>query len=148
MPHCYVDKTDIYSLVPFYLCVTYIQRESSRVATRQEYMHLWSFKPKTQKWHAKLNIFSNSLLQAMQPKLQNPRMKIFILSSNVSTTPLRQWGFRQCLPFSWTTLRGKYCRHPIILMGVADTFGLRLFSSWNSRCIFLRKWKLHNHILN
>ena len=28
------------------------------------------------------------------------------LSTNVSTTPLRQWGFRQCLPFSWTTLRG------------------------------------------
>jgi hypothetical protein len=26
---------------------------------------------------------------------------------NVSITPLRQWGFRQCLPFSWTTLRGK-----------------------------------------
>ena len=26
---------------------------------------------------------------------------------NVSTTPLRQWGFRQCLPFSWTTLIGK-----------------------------------------
>jgi hypothetical protein len=36
---------------------------------------------------------------------------------NVSTTPLRQWSFRQCLPFSWTTLRGKHCRHPI------DTFG-------------------------
>ena len=32
---------------------------------------------------------------------------------NVSTTPLRQWGFRQCLLFSWTTLRGKHCRHPI-----------------------------------
>ena len=25
---------------------------------------------------------------------------------NVSTTPLRQWGiWRQCLPFSWTTLK-------------------------------------------
>ena len=32
---------------------------------------------------------------------------------NVSTSPLRQWGFRQCLPFSWTTLRVKHCRHPI-----------------------------------
>ena len=42
---------------------------------------------------------------------------------NVSTTPLWQWGFRQCLPFSWTTLRGKLCRHPIAVMGVVDTFG-------------------------
>ena len=25
---------------------------------------------------------------------------------NESTTPLQQWGFRQYLPFSWTTLRG------------------------------------------
>ena len=25
-------------------------------------------------------------------------------SPNVSTTPLQQWGFWQCLPFSWTTL--------------------------------------------
>ena len=44
---------------------------------------------------------------------------------NVSTTPLRQWGFRQCLPFSWTTLRGKHCRHPIAVMGVVDMFGQR-----------------------
>ena len=47
-------------------------------------------------------------------------------SPNVSTTPLRQWGFRQCLPFSWTTLRGKHCRHPIAVMGVVDTFEHRL----------------------
>ena len=38
---------------------------------------------------------------------------------NVSTTPVRQWGFRQCLPF-----RGKHCWHPIAIMGVVDTFGL------------------------
>ena len=25
--------------------------------------------------------------------------------------------------FSWTTLRGKHCRHPIAVMGVVDTFG-------------------------
>jgi hypothetical protein len=43
-------------------------------------------------------------------------------SRNVSTTPLRQWGFRQWLPFSWTTLRGKHCWHPIAVMGVVDTF--------------------------
>ena len=29
-------------------------------------------------------------------------------SPNISTTPLRQWGFWQCLPFSWTTLKGKH----------------------------------------
>ena len=49
-----------------------------------------------------------------------------IQCSKVSTTPLRQWGFRQCLPFSWTTLRGKHCRHPIAVIGVVDTFGLFL----------------------
>ena len=42
--------------------------------------------------------------------------------SNVSTTPLRQCGFRQCLPFSWTTPRGKHCRFPIAVMGVVVTF--------------------------
>ena len=26
------------------------------------------------------------------------------------------------LPFSWTTLRGKHCRHTIAVMGVVDTF--------------------------
>jgi hypothetical protein len=39
---------------------------------------------------------------------------------NVSTTPLWQWGFRQCLPFSWTTLRDKHCWHPIAVMGVVE----------------------------
>ena len=41
---------------------------------------------------------------------------------NVSTTPLQQRGFWQCLPFSWTTLRGEHCWHPIAVMGVVDTF--------------------------
>ena len=36
--------------------------------------------------------------------------------------PITAMGFRQCLPFSWTTLRGKHCRHPIAVMGVVDTF--------------------------
>jgi hypothetical protein len=44
-------------------------------------------------------------------------------STYVYTTPLQQWGFRQCLPFSWTTLRGKHCWHPIAVMGVVDPFG-------------------------
>ena len=41
---------------------------------------------------------------------------------NVSTTPLQQWGFRQCLPFSWTKLKGKHCRHRIAVLGVVHTF--------------------------
>ena len=41
-----------------------------------------------------------------------------------------QWGFQQCLPFSWTTLRGKHCRHPIAVMGVVDTFGQRHLRDW------------------
>ena len=44
------------------------------------------------------------------------------LGLNVFTTPLLQWGFRQCLPFSWTTLRGKHCKHPIAVKRVVDTF--------------------------
>ena len=40
----------------------------------------------------------------------------------VSTTPLRQWNFRQCLPFSWTTLKSKHFRHTISIMGVVDMF--------------------------
>ena len=35
---------------------------------------------------------------------------------------LQQWGFRQYLPFSWTTLRGKHRRHHIAVMGVVDMF--------------------------
>ena len=56
-------------------------------------------------------------------------MTLLPSSPNVSTTPLRQWGFRQCLPFSWTTLRGKHCRHLIAVMGVVDMFGLCFDSS-------------------
>ena len=32
-------------------------------------------------------------------------------------------GEKKREPFSWTTLRGKHCRHPIAIMGVVDTFG-------------------------
>ena len=51
---------------------------------------------------------------------------ITIQSPNVSTTPLRQWDFWQCSPFS---LRGKCCQHPIAIMGVVDTFGLKEMSN-------------------
>ena len=52
---------------------------------------------------------------------------------NVPTTPLRQWGFWQCLPFSWTALRCKHCRHPIAVMGVVDTFRHGLPQKYNYR---------------
>ena len=56
-------------------------------------------------------------------RLSDIESHIFLSSSsNVSTTPLRQWGFWQCLPFSWTTVRDKHCRYPIAVMGVVDTF--------------------------
>ena len=50
---------------------------------------------------------------------------------NVSTTPLRQWGFQQCLPFSWTTLRYKHCRHPegCFFLSVYCSTGLK----WKNR---------------
>ena len=62
----------------------------------------------------------------------------------LSTTPLPQWGFQQCLPFSWTTLRDKHCRHPIAAIGVVDTFWQRLFgidafmANGNSNVIHLK----------
>ena len=66
-------------------------------------------------------------------KSMNIEDALTALCLNVSTTPLRQWGFRQCLPFSWTTLRGKHCRHPIALMGVVDTFELGTSDAWSMR---------------
>ena len=69
-------------------------------------------------------------------------------SPNVSTTPLRQWGFRKCLPFSWTTLRGKHCQHPIAVMGVVDTFGHILFIFSIRFCgIFGQFLSVHNAYL-
>ena len=37
--------------------------------------------------------------------------------SDLSTTPLRYWGFQQCLPFSFG---GKHCQHTIAVMGNAN----------------------------
>ena len=48
------------------------------------------------------------------------------LGPNESTTPLRQWSFRQCLSFSWTTLRGKHFRKLHCRNGVVDMFGPKL----------------------
>ena len=66
------------------------------------------------------------------------------LSPNVSTTPFRQWGFRQCLPFRWTTLRGKNCRHPIAVMGVVDTFGHKELV-WGSSTLFFPDQNRESH---
>ena len=35
---------------------------------------------------------------------------------------VHQLSFLQCLPFSWTTLRGTHCWHPDAVMGVVDTY--------------------------
>jgi hypothetical protein len=42
--------------------------------------------------------------------------------------PITAMGFSAMFPFSWTTLRGKHCRHPIAVMGVVDTFRVEEFS--------------------
>ena len=39
-----------------------------------------------------------------------------------------QWGFWQYLPFSWTTLKDKHCRHSIAVMGFVDMFGPELLA--------------------
>ena len=75
----------------------------------------------------------------------NPReAKRFCL--NVSTTPIRQWGFRQCLPFSWTTLRGKHCQYLIAIMGVVDTFEHWLLSAafWKNMTAALSHMTCYN----
>ena len=98
-----------YSYHPAKSCENYIFLFSSAAQTEPFYW-LRHFRQKG----GKNQIFTNFLHGDMN-NLDGP---------NVSTTPLRQWGFRQCLTFSWTTLRGKHCRHPIAVMGVVDTFGL------------------------
>ena len=78
-----------------------------------------------------VDMAETALLKLTQTKLGQlttslwnpPKIPQIIYCPNVSTTPLRQWDYRQCLPFSWTTLRGKHCWHPIAVMGVVDTFG-------------------------
>ena len=62
------------------------------------------------------------LMQGVIKKTLN--YKIIKHCPNVSITPLRQWGFWQCLPFSWAILKDKHCRHPIAVMRVVDMFGL------------------------
>ena len=59
------------------------------------------------------------------------------LRPNVCTTPLWQWGFWQCLDFSWTTLRGKQWQHIIALLGVVDTVPNNSYHFWT---VLLHKW--------
>ena len=72
-------------------------------------------------------IFRGTLCFSREKKMILWRFKIHKHTSsqypNISTTALRQWGFWQCLLFSWTTLRCEHCQHPIVVMGVVDTFG-------------------------
>ena len=42
---------------------------------------------------------------------------------NIYNSIMAMGFFWQCLPFSWTTLRGKHLRHPIAVIEVVDTFG-------------------------
>ena len=56
---------------------------------------------------------SGVLLSLLNFSLKSVNSDLLSHKIYVSTTLLRQWGFRHWLPFSWTTLRGKHCRHPI-----------------------------------
>ena len=40
--------------------------------------------------------------------------------------PIMAMGLSECLPFSWTTLRGKHYLHPIAIMGV-----VRYLQAWS-----------------
>ena len=48
-------------------------------------------------------------------------------------------GFQLCLSFSWTTLRGKHCQHPIVVIGVVDTFRQRMVLNKNSTCVWTQE---------
>ena len=41
--------------------------------------------------------------------------------------PITAMGVLAMFTFSWSTLGGKHCRHPIAVMGVVDTFGPYMF---------------------
>ena len=87
--------------------------------TSNDGIHQTKLKSFGQMWHSKqlwlylfgyLGYFSTSLSAFLAHLAQK------YLQLGLSTTSLRQWGFRQCLSFSWTTLRGKHCRHPIAVI--------------------------------
>ena len=76
--------------------------------------------------------FCNSVKEAL------PKQRVNYNAQTYLQTPLR--GFRQCLPFSWTTLRDKHCQHPIAVMGVVDTFGHICLNPYGPKAIFQQKY--------
>ena len=82
---------------------------------------------------------SGVLLSLLNFSLKSVNSDLLSHKIYVSTTLLRQWGFRHWLPFSWTTLRGKHCRHPIAVMRVVDTFG--------QRQLLENSWSMYHHLL-
>ena len=63
-----------------------------------------------------------NFINERQPSIVNCSRVQKLQIRSVSATQLWQWVFWHCLPFSWTTLRGKHCQHPIAVMGW-DMFG-------------------------
>ena len=49
--------------------------------------------------------------------------------------PIMAMGLSKCLPFSWTTLRGKHYLHPIAIMGVVYTFGQRVAKDYTANVL-------------
>ena len=95
-------------------------------------------------WHdSGLNLALNcGMMPSLKSKQEAPdfsglleihRLRL-IWPVDISITPLRQ-----CLPFSWTTLRGKHCQHPIAIMGVVDTFLLGVYQSSKVNYICYKK---------
>ena len=50
------------------------------------------------------------------------QLNIALMSEHIYN-PITAMGFSKCLPFSWTIIRNKQCRHPFVVMGVVDMFG-------------------------
>merc|ERR1712051_861896 len=88
----------------------------------------WQETIQGQKLHEETEIWYQKISNKKETKGRSSRE-----SPKVSTTPLQQWGFRQCLPFSWTTQRGKYCQHPIAIMGVVGTFRHCTLKAWGQK---------------
>ena len=72
----------------------------------------------------------NRFQSGFQDELFLMKISGFVFSIRIQTEQTvsrKKSGFRAS-PFNWTTIRGKYCRHPIAMMGVVDTFGLKRLS--------------------
>ena len=76
-----------------------------------------------QRFHGPFYINKNSTINQQHSRLYQKLEQVADHDQTYLQPPLRQWVFWQLFPFSWTTLRGKDCRHPIAVMEVVDTFG-------------------------